>query len=100
MGWLSPLVFQSEGFAPAFLSLILGPPDRWGICPAATMGWEGCNTFSQPRNLIGGLFSAMDSLAIPAVASSSGVLTGVSWCSKGQPPRLVWQMSPPEGPCL
>ena len=57
--------------------LSLGPLDGWGICLAVTMGQEGCNTFSLAGNLFEGLFSAVDSLAIPTVASSSGVLVGV-----------------------
>ena len=84
-GWFLPSVFQFKGFKTSLSSLSLGPLNRWGICPAATMSWEGCNTFSQPGNLIRGLLSAMDYLAIPTVASSSGVLTGVLYCG-----HLLW----------
>ena len=40
--------------------------DRWGICPAATMGHDGCKTFSHSRNL-GTLFSPGGSLIGPSL---------------------------------
>ena len=63
--------------SPQLQGLSLGHLDGEGICPATTMGQDGCNTFSKPGNLFGGLFSAEGSLAVPMVASSSGVLAGV-----------------------
>ena len=66
-----------QGIQTILSSLSLGPLDRQRICLAATTGQKGCNTFSQPRNLVRALFSAMDSLAVPTVASPSWVLTGV-----------------------
>ena len=74
--------------------LCLGPLNEGGICPVATMGLEGCSTFSQPGNLFRGLFSTVGSMIMSMVASftgglanvggalslvaSSGVITGVS----------------------
>ena len=57
--------------------LSLGPLDGWGICPAATTGWDGYNAFSQPRNLGDFLSAAAGSLTALVVTCSSGVLAGV-----------------------
>ena len=63
--------------------LFLGPFDKGGICPAVTMGLEGCNTFSQPGNLFRGLFSAVGSMVASTAASFTGVLAGVGWAPLG-----------------
>ena len=40
-----------QGIQTTLSFLSLGPLDGWGISPASTTGLDGCNTFSQPRNL-------------------------------------------------
>ena len=51
-------------------------PDEWGICPAATTGQDGCNTFSQLENL-GNFPSTAGSPAAFVVACTSGALAGM-----------------------
>ena len=63
--------------------ICLRPLDKGGICLVVTMGLEGCSTFSQPGNLLGGLFSAVGSMAISMVASFMGALAGVGWALWG-----------------
>ena len=48
-----------------------------------TTGLEGCNTFSQPGNLFGGLFSAAGSMVISTAVSFVGALAGTGWCWLG-----------------
>ena len=63
--------------------LHLGPLDKGEICPMVAMGLEGCNTFSQPGNLFGGLFSAVDFMVMSMVASFTGAPAGVGWALWG-----------------
>ena len=60
--------------------LCLRPLDKGGIHLAATMGLEGCSTFSQAGNLFGGLFSAAGSMVMSMVASFT---VGAGWCWLG-----------------
>ena len=88
-GWLSHPISWFKGLEPApspellLWGLHLGPLDKGGICLAVTMGLEGCNTFSQPGNLSGGLFSAAGSMVMSMVASITGALAGVGWALWG-----------------
>ena len=70
--WGSKTILSSQ-----LQCLSLGPLDREGICPAATTGWDGCNTFSQPRNL-GNYLSAAGSLTALMVICSLRVPAGVA----------------------
>ena len=70
--------------------LLFGPLGKGEVSPAATMGLEGCSTFSQPGNLFGGLFSAQGPMVISMVASLTGCWLVLAWCSGGWPPWVGW----------
>ena len=64
-------IIQESWFDPTFsLEVLVG----WRISPAATNGWDGCSTFSHPRNF-GALSSGAGSGA--QCASGMSVVKGV-----------------------
>ena len=103
-GWSAPLAHWVEVIKPAFplnsiyevfaQGLLIG-----GICPVATTGQEGCNTFSQPGNWFRGFFSLVGSLVTSVVASLTGESACVGWAPLGWLPWFGLQGIPPEEPC-
>ena len=69
-----------------------------GICTAATIGLEGCNTFSQPGNQLGGFFSLVGSMVTSMMASFTGESACTGWAPLGWPFWVGLWGIPPEGP--